>query len=60
MMFKIQTWYRDLFWEWCQKNNITCEYQGTESTIVDRIKTGYDIWYIGNEKDRAWAILKWL
>jgi hypothetical protein len=52
-MFKVQTRYRDQFWEWCQKNNILCEYMGT----TPREET--DTWYIGNTKDRTLAILRW-
>ncbi len=52
-MFKIKTWYRDQFWEWCQKHDILCEYMGT--TPIENT----DTWYIGNEKDRMWAMLKW-
>ena len=64
-MFKIQTWYRDMFWEWCQTHKIVCEYMGTEA--VNRSINAdpaydtwyYDTWYIGNEKDRTLAILRW-
>ena len=56
-MFKVEYQYRSLFWEWCQKNNILCEYQGTESRGAR--DPGYDTWYIGNEKDRILAILRW-
>ena len=56
-MFKISTLYRDQFWEWCQKNNIICEYMGTESRRAR--DPAYDTWYIGNERDRVFAILRW-
>jgi len=56
-MIKIQTWYRDQFWEWCQKNNILCEYHGTESRGAR--DPGYDTWYIENEKDRMLTMLRW-
>ncbi len=53
MMFKINVVYRDIFWEWCQKQNIICEYMGTNSY------SKFDTWYIGNEKDKLFAILRW-
>ena len=56
-MIKVQTWYRDQFWEWCQKNNILCEYHGTESRGAR--DPMYDTWYIENEKDRMLTMLRW-
>lgn len=38
-------------WLWAQENNITIEYQGTLS------KT--DLWYVKNEQDRIWFVLRW-
>jgi hypothetical protein len=58
-VFKIKTWYRDLFWEWCQQNNIVCEYQGTERIGIGVDTNAYDTWYIDNEKDQIFAMLKW-
>jgi len=58
-MIKVQTWYRDLFWEWCQKQDILCEYMGTEKIGIDFDSKAFDNWYIGNEKDRMWATLRW-
>ena len=60
-MFKVQTWYRDMFWEWCEQNKIICEYMGTsieDPTNPFRI-SNLDTWYIGNERDRTLAILRW-
>jgi hypothetical protein len=59
-MFKVQTWFRDQFWAWCQKNNIICEYMGTNSTVDNVNWIDTDTWYIGNEKDRTLAILRWV
>lgn len=56
-MFKVRTWYRDKFWEWCQKNNIICEYMGTQNR--HGTAPAMDTWYIGNEKDRVFAIMRW-
>lgn len=62
-MFKVQTWYRDQFWEWCGQNNIICEYMGTNTNSGDPTnpfnRTALDTWYIGNERDRTLAILRW-
>jgi hypothetical protein len=52
-MIKVKTYFRELFWGWCQENDIICEYMGTSSH--DRT----DTWYIGNERDRMCAILRW-
>jgi hypothetical protein len=54
MMFKIEYQYRNQFWVWCHNNDILCEYMGTDSDTI-----GYDTWYIGNERDRTLAILRW-
>jgi hypothetical protein len=56
MMFRILYDHRDRFWDWCQDHKIACDYMG--STILNNIKM--DTWYIGNEKDRTWAMLRWL
>jgi hypothetical protein len=58
-MFRVPVWYRDMFWEWCEKNNITCEYQGTEKIGPQFAAKAYDTWYIDNEKDRIFAMLRW-
>ena len=58
-MIEVQTWYRDLFWEWCQQNNILCEYMGTKNFGIGFDRKPYDSWYIGNEKHRMWAVLRW-
>jgi len=58
MMFKINSWHRALFWEWCQANNILCEYMGSEHDNPFSMNA-MDTWYIGNEKDRTLAILRW-
>ncbi len=61
-MFKIQTWYRDLFWEWCQTHKIVCEYMGTDGGDDPANPFSHlclDTWYIGNERDRTLAILRW-
>jgi hypothetical protein len=54
-MFRIQSQYRQQFWEWCQKNNIECAYMGTEAGMIS-----WDTWYIGREQDRMLAILRWV
>jgi hypothetical protein len=54
-MFKIEYQHRNQFWDWCYKNDILCEYMGTDSDPI-----GYDTWYIGNEQDRMLAILRWV
>lgn len=61
-MFKVQTWYRDQFWEWCEQNKIICEYMGTSGgdSNAPFSRTAMDSWYIGNEKDRTLAILRWV
>lgn len=46
--------YRLEFWNWCQKNQIECEYQGSH-TYSDPI----DEFRIADEKHRAWAKLRW-
>ena len=43
---------RSKVWAWAEQNNITIEYQGSLSCK--------DLWYIKNEKDRAWFMLRWL
>ena len=53
-MFKVQSCYRDQFWDWCMENHIACEYMGTNEFY------SMDSWYIGNEKDRMWAVLRWV
>ena len=58
-MFKLQYQYRAEFWEWCRQNNILCEYMGTENGGGKYSFKAYDTWYIGNEQDRVWAMLKW-
>jgi hypothetical protein len=60
-MFKIKTWYRDQFWEWCKTHNIVCEYMGTHSRDPTNpfSISNLDTWYIGNERDRTLAILRW-
>jgi len=54
-MIKVKTYFRELFWEWCQENDIICEYMGIN---LDG-HTSTDTWYIGVEKDRMLAILRW-
>jgi hypothetical protein len=56
-MIKIKVYYRELFWGWCQENDIVCEYMGT--SIGGDVGTYMDTWYIGNEPDRMWAVLQW-
>ena len=53
-MFRVQSQYREQFWEWCQQHKIECAYMGTESGV-----TSWDTWYIGREQDRMMAILRW-
>jgi len=55
-MFKVQTHYRNQFWEWCQKNDIVCEYMGTTSYTSAE---GTDTWYIGCTEHRLLAIMTW-
>ena len=54
-MIKVKTYFRELFWAWCQENDIICEYMGSN---LDG-HTPIDTWYIGIEKDRMLAALKW-
>jgi hypothetical protein len=56
-MFKIPTWYRDQFREWCQEQDIICEYMGTESEQA--LVPAVDTWYIGRDQDRMLAVLRW-
>lgn len=39
-------------WEWAQQQKITICYWGSLAE--------YDIWYVRNNKDRAWFMLRWL
>lgn len=56
-MFKILSSHRNEFWDWCRQNYIACEYMGT--TPLPLLDPVYDTWYIGNERDRTLAILRW-
>lgn len=60
-MFKIQYQYREQFWYWCQENKIVCEYMGASTgDPTNPFHHGnLDTWYIGNDKDRMWAQLRW-
>lgn len=49
--FTIKTTLRTDYWIWCQDNSIKTEYHGTLN--------GVDLWYVKNEKDRMFALLKW-
>jgi len=42
---------RQAVYEWCGKNKITVEYQGTLG--------GTDVWRIRDEQQRAWFTLRW-
>lgn len=50
-MIRLSAHFREQFWDWCMEQDIVCEYMGTVDTI--------DAWYIGNERDRMWAVLRW-
>lgn len=39
--------HRKEMWEWCEKMNITIQYEGI------------DMWYLPDEKHRAWFELRW-
>lgn len=38
-------------WNWAIENEITIEFQGSLA--------GHDLWYVKNDKDRLWFILRW-
>lgn len=42
---------REEVYDWCMKNNINVEYQGT--------MMGTDVWSVNDEKQRLWFILRW-
>lgn len=42
---------REEVYDWCMKNNIDVEYQGTTM--------GTDVWNVKDEKQRLWFILRW-
>lgn len=56
-MFRVQSQYREQFWEWCQQHKIECAYMGTESGQA--LVPAMDTWYIGRDQDRMMAILRW-
>ena len=42
---------RDEVWAWAESNGITMHYQGS---IAQK-----DLWYINDEQQRAWFLLRW-
>lgn len=42
---------RNKVWQWGEENKIKIEYHGS----LD----GQDLWYVKNDQDRAWFVLKW-
>ena len=38
-------------WNWCDRNDIELEYQGTLAHT--------DLWRVRNEQQRAWFLLRW-
>lgn len=49
--FILDSGLRTEYWQWCQDNGITTEYQGGFGNA--------DLWYIKNDEHRVWALLRW-
>lgn len=47
----VKSQHRMAVWEWCDKNKIKLEYQGT----LDRT----DLWRVKDDQQRSWFILRW-
>jgi len=64
-MLKLPSAYRYLFWQWCKDKQIDCEYHGTTLVYTDTPtrttlhNLSIDEWYIGDDKHRMWAELRW-
>lgn len=61
---------RQEFYFWCKDNKIHCQYEGSLDfdpwqPFHERIKAkklgteAKEVWYIKDERDRAWARLRW-
>ena len=53
-MIDVSIKYRKLFWDWCEEQDIICEYAGFSGI------NSADMWYIENESHKAWAMLRWM